>query len=142
MKKGFDFTGIAISARCHDGAGNYLMMRRGPGARDEHGRWDFVAGGLKFGETIMDAIHRELMEELNVVPRDIEFLNLQESFREIDGKHSHWLCIHHKARIDRDKVVIGEPDKCAEIGWFTMDNLPSPLHSIVPEGIASHIDKL
>ena len=31
--------------------------------------------------------------------------------------------------VNREKVANGEPHKFDEIGWFTLNNLPSPLHS-------------
>ena len=38
MKKGIDFVGIFVTGICHDGNGNILNRRRGPGTRDEIGK--------------------------------------------------------------------------------------------------------
>jgi 8-oxo-dGTP diphosphatase len=35
----------------------------------------------------------------------------------------------HAVQVDPEKIKIGEPHKIDELGWFTSDNLPTPLHS-------------
>ena len=70
MKKGIDFTGIAVSFSCHDGKGNYLFHKRGVGCRDEQGRWDCGGGGLKFNERLIDALYREVEEEYAELRKD------------------------------------------------------------------------
>ncbi len=131
MIKGIDYTGVTVSFRCHDGAGNYVMHKRGVLCRDEHGRWDFGGGGVKFGEALEDALRREVMEEYSVPIISFEYLGHKELHRVHDGKPTHWISFRYKVLVDRDKVVNGEPEKHEEIGWFSLDALPSPLHSMI-----------
>lgn len=49
--KGVSFVGVSTAFFCTDNAGNIFLAKRSPRARDEHGRWDSGAGGLKQGET-------------------------------------------------------------------------------------------
>ena len=60
MKRGIDFVGIGVCFFCHDGAGRVLMNKRSQNCRDEQGRWDFGGGGVEFGESITDALKREM----------------------------------------------------------------------------------
>ena len=53
-----------------------------------------------------------------------------------------WLALDFKVLVDREKVKNGEPHKFEEIGWFKLDNLPTPMHSQIPNAINIHKDKL
>lgn len=142
MIKGIDYPGVSVSFYCHDGNGKYLFHKRGAGCRDEHGRWDNGGGGLKFGEKIEDALIREIKEEYCTDILEKEFLGVREAHREHEGKPTHWVVIFYKVLVDPKTIAIGEPDKCEELGWFTLDNLPEPLHSMVPSHTASFVDRL
>jgi len=60
--KGVSFTGITTVFLCHDGKGNLLLGKRSKNTRDEHGRWDVGAGGLKHGQTVEENLKREIKE--------------------------------------------------------------------------------
>ena len=128
-RRGIDHIGISASFIIHDGKGNVLLQKRGPRARDENGRWDVGGGAIEFGESIDEAVRREVQEELCVEPIDIQFLTVYEAFREHNGAKTHWIAIMHAVQVDPSQVKIGEPEKIEELGWFTSSELPSPLHS-------------
>jgi 8-oxo-dGTP diphosphatase len=138
MKKGIDFIGITVSFYCHDGKGNYVMHKRGPNCRDEHGCWDFGGGGVEFGETLEQALVREIGEEYGVVPIEYQYLGHDEKFREHNGVPTHWLGFRYIALVDREKVINNEPDKHEELHWVKLDDLPSPLHSLVPRDMEKY----
>lgn len=142
MKKGVDYTAITVSYMCHDGQGNFLLNKRSTNCRDEHGRWDFGGGGLDFGETVQGNLKKELMEEYCVEPLSIEFLGYLDLFREMEGVKTHWLSLEFLVEVDRAKVKNGEPHKFEEIGWFRLDNLPTPAHSTQGLLIETFKDKL
>jgi ADP-ribose pyrophosphatase YjhB (NUDIX family) len=128
--KGISFVGVTTTAICHDGKGNFLMMKRGPKARDEIGRWDILGGGLKHGEKIEDNLLRELKEELCTTGSSIVPIGVRDVHRILeDGTKTHWIAIDHMIKVDRSRAKIGEPGVIDEIGWFNLDKLPSPLHS-------------
>ncbi len=128
--KGVSYVGVCTNALCHDGKGSFLMMKRGAKARDENGRWDIVGGGLKAGVPIEENMKRELQEEICTLPKELIFIGIRDVHRKLDdGTKTHWVALDFLARVDRSKVRIGEPGVVDEIGWFTLDTLPSPLHS-------------
>ena len=129
LRRGIDHIGISASFVVHDGQGNVLLQKRGAKARDENGRWDVGGGAIEFGESIDEAVKREIFEELCVVPVDIQFLTVYDAFREHNGSKTHWIAIMHAVQVDPSKVKIGEPHKIDELGWFKSTDLPSPLHS-------------
>jgi ADP-ribose pyrophosphatase YjhB (NUDIX family) len=142
MKKGTDFTGVCVIYFCHDGNGNYLMNKRSVNCRDEHGNWDCGGGGLEFGEKVDEALKKEIKEEYNAEVIDYEFLGFRDVHREINGIKSHWIALDFKVLIKKDGIKNGEPHKFDEIGWFKLNNLPSPLHSQLEFTIRKYENKL
>ena len=129
LRRGIDHIGVSASFIIHDGSGRILLQKRGANARDENGNWDVGGGAIEFGESINEAVTREIKEELCVEPLDVRFLTVYDAFRTHNGKKTHWIAIMHAVKVDPKEVKIGEPEKIEEIDWFTSDSLPSPLHS-------------
>lgn len=129
MKKGQDFTGVSIVYACHDGQGNYIFNKRGANCRDEQGRWDIGGGGLEFGDTVKNTLHKEIGEEYLTDVLDFEFLGYRDVHREKEGKPTHWIALDFRVLVNRDKVGNGEPHKFDAVEWFRLDALPDPIHS-------------
>lgn len=142
MKKGTDYIGVTVSFFCHDGSGNYVLQKRSVRCRDEHGRWDCGGGGLEFGDTIEQTLRKEIKEEYGVDVLAYEFLGVRDAHRQHDGVNTHWVSLDHKVLVDREKVFNAEPHKFDEIGWFRLDTLPEPLHSMLPTAIARYREQL
>lgn len=143
MKKGVDYIGIAVVPFLHDGNGRYLLSLRTENCRDEHNTWEPLGGGgLQFGESIKQAIVREVLEETGTSPFNIEYLGLREAHREHESVKTHWLAFDYKAQVDPNKVAIMEPDKCSEIRWCTIENIPYPQHSQFPHFLEKYKNKL
>ncbi|MFA6338751.1 MAG: NUDIX domain-containing protein [Candidatus Paceibacterota bacterium] len=142
MKKGEDYTGVAIVYLCHDGEGNILLNKRSKNCRDEHGRWDCGGGGLDFGDTVENTLRKEIREEFCTDVLNYEFLGYRDVHREHEGKKTHWVSLDFKVLIDRSKVKNGEPHKFDEVEWFTLDNMPEPLHSQFPNFFKVYKDKI
>src|SRR5215471_8621336 len=100
LRRGIDHIGISASFVIHDGKGNVLLQKRGPRARDENGRWDVGGGAIEFGESIDEAVRREVEEELGAQPTDIQFLTVYDAFREFNGTKTHWIAIIHAVQVD------------------------------------------
>lgn len=141
MQKGVDYTGVSVSFYCHDGAGNYVVHKRSDKCRDEIGCWDFGGGGIKFGESIEDALIREVEEEYGTRPVSYEFLDYEEAVREEKRVKSHWISFDFKVLLERDKVKNMEPEKHSELKWVTFADLPTPLHSLVEKYISTNRHK-
>lgn len=142
LKKGEDYTGITVVYLCHDGKGNYLLNKRSNQTRDEHGTWDAGGGGLEFGDTVENTLRKEIKEEYCTDVMSYEFLGYRDVHRTHNGNPTHWIALDFKVLVDREKVKNGEPHKFDEIGWFTLDKFPKPLHSQFPFFIEKYREKI
>jgi 8-oxo-dGTP diphosphatase len=141
--KGASFTGITTVFWCYNDDGQIFLAKRSKNARDEHGRWDPGAGGLKHGQTLEENVRRELKEEYDVEPLQLDFIGYRDVFREFDdGTPTHWLAMDFAAKVDPSQVRINEPDMFDDSGWFTLEELPTPLHSQFDRFLHKHGSKL
>jgi 8-oxo-dGTP diphosphatase len=143
LHKGISFPGVTTSFLCHDGNGNLFLAQRSKNTRDEHGRWDTGGGGLKHGQSLEANLRREVKEEYGVEPLKTEFIGHMDVFRETeDGQPTHWVAFYFLVLVDRSKVTICEPEMFDDSGWFTLDNLPSPIHSQFPLFMETYGDRM
>ncbi|HET8671488.1 MAG TPA: NUDIX domain-containing protein [Candidatus Saccharimonadales bacterium] len=140
--KGVSFTGITTVFWCYDGR-KIFLAKRSKQARDEHGRWDPGAGGLKHGQTLEDNVCREVQEEYGTKPLCLDFIGYRDVFRQLeDGTPTHWLAMDFAAKVDPLQLHIQEPDMFDDSGWFRLDRLPDPLHSQFDTFLRLHGDTL
>lgn len=140
--KGFTHTGVSIIFFCQDNTGRVLLHKRSKNCRDEHGKWDCGGGGLKFAEKVEDGLKREIKEEFGAIPKSFEFLGFRDVHREHEGKKTHWITLDFKVLLDPSEVKNNEPHKIEEIGWFSLQDFPSPLHSQFPAFLEQYSEKL
>jgi len=143
MKKGEDYIGVCVVYFCHDGKGNFIMAKRSPKTRDEHGVWDIGGGGLEFGDTVEERIKKEIKEEYCTDVKKIEFLGHRDIHRVHQGKKTHWIGLDFKVLVTPEQVKIGEPEKFEGLEWFRLENYPKDnSHSQFPKFLSLYKDKL
>lgn len=139
---GIEHIGVAVVFACHDGEGNFLLSKRGTNARDEHGTWDPGGGAIEFGDSVEGTLRKEVQEEYCTDVLGFAYLGYRDVHREQDGRPTHWISLDFKVRVDRAKAGNGEPHKMDAVEWFTLDALPSPMHSQWPEFFAKYEARL
>ncbi len=128
IRIGFDVIGVGVGAMVFNERGEVFLSQRGPKAKNERGTWEFPGGGVEFGEKLEDAIQREFREEYDMVIEIVSLLAVDDHILPDEGQH--WVSPTFIARQVSGEPRIMEPEKCAAIGWFTLDNLPAPLSVI------------
>ena len=142
MKPGLDYIGVNVVFYCHDGNGNILLHLRSDKNRDEHNTWDAGGGQVEFGETLEQALVREVQEEYGAAVQDFKHFKQLTVLRQHDNRPTHWLVNIYVVRVDPDEVKIMEPEKNLRNGWFTFATLPQPLHSSVADITSNYKDEL
>jgi len=100
--------------------GKLLIIRRGnpPYA----GYWSIPGGKVKWGESLEEALKREIREELSVEIEIEKLAGIVESiYRERDEVKYHYIIIDYFCRI-----VSGEPvasDDALELRWISLEEL-------------------
>ncbi|GAB4149722.1 MAG: NUDIX hydrolase [Patescibacteria group bacterium] len=108
------------------------LLTKRQGSHGE-GSYGSIGGHLEFGETPIDALKREAMEELGV---ELENINFRVATNMIKyGKH--YLDLTFTASIKSGVPFIKEPEKITELAWFELNNLPTPLFEPVRIGLES-----
>ena len=103
--------------------GKALLLKR-KGAHGE-GSWCYPGGHMEFGESFLDTAIREAEEESGLKVKNPRFLCITNDIFENENKH--YITIVVAADYVSGEAKIMEKDKCTDIGWFDLDNLPKPL---------------
>ncbi len=117
--RGIDYIGVGVGAAILDDAGRLFLTLRGPAAKNERGKWEIPGGTVEFGETLAQALAREMMEEYGVEITVRDLLGVFDHILPDEGQH--WVSPTFICAIVRGTPMIREPEKCAAIGWFTLD---------------------
>ena len=97
-----------------------LQKRSGTGFAD--GMWDFSASGhVEENEPLSRTVAREAKEELGIEVKNSEFVGLIHSLGE-DGIPRYLAVFKIDGYVGEPKIC--EPDKCSELKWFDINDLP------------------
>ena len=128
MQRGIDYIGVGVGAVLVDDEGRLFLARRGPQAKNERGLYEFPGGSVEFGETLAQALVREMREEYGIEIAVGELLDVVDHILPQEGQH--WVSPTYVCTILSGKPRILEPAKCSEIGWFRPDEMPDDLTQI------------
>jgi ADP-ribose pyrophosphatase YjhB (NUDIX family) len=103
--------------------GTLLLVRR---RRDpESGFWGLPGGKVDLFEPVQAAMSREIFEELGI---DVQASTLLCVIDQIDRRAGqHWVAPVYLVEQFRGTPTVREPEALSEMGWFHLDNLPTPL---------------
>lgn len=133
-RKGVDYIGVGVGAIIVADDGRLFLAQRGEKARNERGLWEFPGGSVEFGETMREALIREIQEEYGVTIDIVELLTVTDHILPNEGQH--WISPSFICRIIEGTPVIREPEKYAAIGWFSLDDIPRPLTQVTEHDLA------
>lgn len=95
-----------------------LLRRANTGHMDGH--YSMIAGHLEPGETLAEGMKREALEEAGLIIK-LEDLKLSNVIHRVGDTRVDYFFIAD-AWIGEPKIM--EPEKCDDLSWFDLDNLP------------------
>lgn len=108
---------VGVGVVVIDNDGKLLLGKRGHATSINSGLWESPGGGVEFGETLEAAARREAMEELGIEIEIVAPLQVVEFIKD----DQHIIGPAFVCKIASGTPKICEPDKCEELGWFTVN---------------------
>ena len=90
-----------------------------------HNKWEFVGGGIDFGEDPIDALKREVKEEAGVNVEVIKLLPKVISETEIleEGKQTQVIIISYECKITGGELKAGLDQEIAELKFIPIGEI-------------------
>ena len=137
MKCGVDYIGVGVGAIIIDNENRLFLARRGPKAKNERGLWEFPGGAVEYGETLAQALQREIREEYAIEISVGKLVDVVDHI--LPEEHQHWVSPTYICKIISGQPIIQEPEKCIEIGWFQIDQIPNELTKVTRINIEHYL---
>lgn len=90
--------------------------------------WNLVGGRIKAGEYSLDALKREMKEELNIEITNAKLINVSENFFNYDNKDYHELLFVYYSKLDKCEIT-NKQDFCSLDNdkiiyhWYTREEI-------------------
>jgi mutator protein MutT len=133
LKRGIDYIGVGVGAIIINEEGCLFLAQRGPKAKNEQGLWEFPGGSVEFGETLAEALQREMFEEYGIEVLVGELVDVVDHI--LLKERQHWVSSTFICQILSGEPYIKEPEKCTAIGWFKVDQVPNELTQITRQNL-------
>lgn len=115
-----------------------ILLQRRFNTGFEDGNYSLPAGHVDKGETFMQCIIREAKEEIGIdlKKEDLKFANMMHRFSGVEwGDEGYRIDAFFTADKWEGEIEIKEPNKCDDLSWFDLNNLPSNLIPYVKQVI-------
>lgn len=137
MNPGKDFIGLGCGVMIFSEKKEILLLKRARNRKSNPGMWERPGGGIEMGETIEETLKREVIEEIGVDIGELEF----QDFVQMPNEGSHWIGFSYTGKIISGEPKNLEPDKCDEIRWFPLDELPDNLAEYTKRSLDKYLNK-
>lgn len=85
------------------------------------GTWGLPGGHLQFGEDLIEAAKREVLEEIGVKDGDLELISVTEGVKD---EKKHYIQVNFLLSNFSGEYKLMEPEKCEEWRYFELTDLP------------------
>lgn len=116
---------IAVAIVTNDEHQVLLAKRYEPEAKHSHGKWEFVGGGIEFGETPEQTVIREAKEEAGIDVRIVRLLPeiINNIWEFEDGRTQQILIISYECKIIAGTPTANPEHNTSEIKFFSLDEI-------------------
>jgi ADP-ribose pyrophosphatase YjhB (NUDIX family) len=118
---------------------NILLLRR-YNTGYEDGNYSVIAGHIDGNEHVYKAMIREAEEEagIKIFAEDLEIIQVMHRKKECEERIDYFFCCKKWG----GDIKIMEPNKCDELSWHELKNLPKNMVDYVKEGIKNYNEKI
>jgi 8-oxo-dGTP pyrophosphatase MutT (NUDIX family) len=130
---------IAVHLLLTKGYEILLLKRKNTGWMD--GYWSVPAGHIEENESIFNALRREVSEEIGLLIKEdgVDGMHIMSRFMEdADDRIDFFFHVEYNNGVFNNL----EPDKCEELKWFVLDDLPGNIVPYVHHGISYYYSGL
>ena len=112
---------------------NKILLQRRFNTGYEDGKYSLVAGHVDKGETFTEAIIREVKEEAGITlqAEDLSVVHVMNRNIESDER----IDIFFTAKKWTGNIENKEPNKCDDLSWFDLDDMPDNVIPYIKEAI-------
>jgi len=144
---------IRVLALCVFRRGDKIFVSEGYDPSKEQIFYRAIGGGVEFGERAMEAVAREVMEEIQAPIRDLVYLGTLENIFVYDGQPGHEVClIYDGAFVEEYRTVDtytvegrDHDEEAAETlytaTWKTLDFFRNGDAPLYPDGLLDLLEK-
>jgi len=126
MRIGKDYIGVGCGAFILNENGELLLQKRNK--EPEKGWWSIPGGRVEMFDTFKSTIKREVKEETDLDIEIVKTIGICDHIVDmVEEEKVHWVSPNFLCRVVSGKAKIMEPTKHAEMGWFSLNELPSML---------------
>jgi len=112
---------------------NKILLQRRFNTGYEDGKYSIVAGHVDKGETFTEAIIREVKEEAGIILQAEDLSVVHVMNRNIQNNER--IDIFFIAEKWTGNIENKEPNKCDDLSWFDLDDLPDNVIPYIKEAI-------
>lgn len=109
---------LTTAAVIHDGQGRYLILRRNP---ERYYGWGLVKGGVELGEDALEAIIREIAEEIGVVVTAQQVIPLHHKSAYYDNGNDRVILVEwFMVQLQPNIPITLQQEEWVEYRWATL----------------------
>jgi ADP-ribose pyrophosphatase YjhB (NUDIX family) len=142
MKPGIDHIGVGAFALILNNKNQFLLIRTKKSAnksKEYDDVWSLPGGTIEFGETVQEALMREVKEETGLDITDIKLLTYNDFIRPKEGKH--WVSLSFVAIAVNSKHNILDSSEVEECCWFDFNDIPKNISQYALTSIKLAVEK-
>lgn len=113
--------------------------------RKDVNQWCIISGHVEFGETITEAVLREIKEETNCQAEIVRFIGIYSSpdfqLYQYSSRSVHYITSYFEARLLEEIAEDFSNEETSALSFFSPNQIPSELAMINPNWLSDALQK-